>query len=106
MFDSSLSGNTALVEGGGLHLGHGVATATLTGVTISGNQAINPQTGTGRGGGFDMFLGSNLTLTNCQIIDNLADIVTTNGGEVRPFCTYVAIGCIFGTVPPQAVLGG
>jgi Domain of unknown function DUF11 len=100
--NSTLSGNTAALSGGGLFLGNTALTATLQGSTVSGNSAgtngggiedeaptltatnsifDNNQARNGNGGGLDVANGTNqtVTLTNVTLRDNGA---TGSGGAL------------------------
>jgi hypothetical protein len=74
MIDCTLTGNTAFAEGGGICNDFG-GTAFLTGCTISGNFAVNSGTATGGG----IHNGGMMTLTDCEVIGNTADL---SGGGI------------------------
>ncbi|MCI0351144.1 MAG: hypothetical protein L0Z53_17105, partial [Acidobacteriales bacterium] len=81
---STLSDNSvtfAGCRGGGLYCGGG-GTATLQSVVISGNRANNAALD-GSGGGFYVEFVSALSLIDCSLTGNQADVaVSAGGGEV------------------------
>lgn len=76
--DSSVTGNTAALEGGGLWNGSG--TMTVTGTEISGNTASGAAADDGGGGLFDN--GGTLVVSGSDIVDNAADGAAGSGGGI------------------------
>src|SRR4051794_29931984 len=76
--NSTISGNTAVLTGGGISLGVGALTvvnSTITGNTATGNGATD-----GRGGG--IFTGSRARLFNVTIVGNTAQGAAGAGGNL------------------------
>ena len=74
---STISGNVAMGSGGAGLYNESSATATLTNVTISGNEATF---GTAPGGGIQNRTGATLSLTNVTITGNSAGSASPGGG--------------------------
>jgi uncharacterized repeat protein (TIGR01451 family)/CSLREA domain-containing protein len=80
--DSTISGNTAALSGGGINIQQNIDQVTITRSTISGNTVTGASSnpGSGAGGGINAQNNSIITLTNVTVSGNTAQ---TNGGGIQ-----------------------
>src|SRR5829696_8585973 len=78
---STISGNTAVLNGGGICIRSFPSTLTVTGSTISGNTVAGASFGSGAGGGIHNDHNGPLTITDSTISGNTVAGASFGGGE-------------------------
>jgi len=89
LINSTISGNTAIGDGGGF-LNSGTSTAALTSVTVTGNRSDKDDNGSGDGGGVRQTSSNTLTLSNTIVAGNLKGM----NGAVQQVETATVVGTV------------